>query len=145
MRQTRRFFAYTAALPLFATFLWMAIPGCSGENTLVAEGDPVARRKQKEEALNKISNPTGVPAQAAKAKGKGKSRSAPPRKVPWTKCTFHDRSASFLERQSSSAFVHRSMIDRWGRTSPTELERVGFQSFLDCFVRFAFFKHVFLR
>jgi hypothetical protein len=75
MRQTRRFFAYTAALPLFATFLWMAIPGCSGENTLVAKGDPVARRKQKEEALNKMLNPTGVPAQAAKAKGKGKSRS----------------------------------------------------------------------
>ena len=49
MRQTRRFFAYTAALPLFATFLWMAIPGCSGENALVAEGDPVAHRKQKEE------------------------------------------------------------------------------------------------
>jgi len=75
MRQTRRFFAYTAALPLFATFLWMAIPGCSGENTLVAEGDPVARRKQKEEALNKMLNPNGVPAQAAKAQGKGKSRS----------------------------------------------------------------------
>ena len=70
MRQPRRFFAYTAALPLLATFLWMAIPGCSGENTVVAEGDPVARRKHKDDALNKVLNPTGVPAPAAKAKGK---------------------------------------------------------------------------
>ncbi len=76
MRPTRRFFAYTAAPPLFAASLvWMAIPGCSGEKTLVAEGEPVARRKQKEESLNKMLNPTGAPAPATKARGKGKSRS----------------------------------------------------------------------
>ena len=74
MRQTRRFFACTSALPLLAAFLWITIPGCSGESTLVAEGDAGARRKQKEEALNKMLNPTGVPAKAAKVQGKGKSR-----------------------------------------------------------------------
>jgi hypothetical protein len=76
MRPTRRFFAYSAALPLFAAFLVsMSIPGCSSETTLVAEGEPLARRKQKEASLNKMLNPNGAPAPATKAKSKGKSSS----------------------------------------------------------------------
>jgi hypothetical protein len=50
----------------------VALAGCSGEKTLVAEGDPAARRKAKDEALNKMLNPDGK----APAKGKGRPKSA---------------------------------------------------------------------
>ena len=46
----------------------MAMPGCSGDNTVVAEGDPTARRKSKEEALQKMINPSGAPVPSAKGK-----------------------------------------------------------------------------
>jgi hypothetical protein len=75
MRRNHSFFAYAAASPLLAALLCIATSGCSGEGTVV-EGDPVARRKHKEDALNKMLNPTGAPAPAAKTKGKGKSASA---------------------------------------------------------------------
>ena len=37
------------------------------------------------------------------------------------------------------------MIGRWGTTSTTELKPASVHFFLDCFVRFAFYNHVFLR
>ena len=54
MTRMRRFFVYSAGLPILAIILaYMAMPGCSGDNTVVAEGDPTVRRKSKEEALRK--------------------------------------------------------------------------------------------
>jgi len=58
----RRVVIRSFALTIAATLL-----GCSGEETKVAEGDALARRKNKDEALDKALNPQGVP---TKPKGK---------------------------------------------------------------------------
>jgi len=58
----RRVVIRSFGLTLTATLL-----GCSGEESKVAEGDSLARRKKKDEALEKMLNPQGV---STKPKGK---------------------------------------------------------------------------
>jgi hypothetical protein len=73
MKQIRRFFAIAGALPVCAAVLvGIAATGCSDEKTLVAEGDPVARRKNKDEALNKMLNPNGESVAPSKSKKSAK-------------------------------------------------------------------------
>jgi hypothetical protein len=49
--------------------------GCSEETNKVAEGDPAARRKQKDDALDRMSNPFGTAPKAVATKTKGKTGS----------------------------------------------------------------------
>jgi hypothetical protein len=73
MRTTCNLFRYGVALRLIAIFLaFVAAPGCGGDQPLVAEGDSLARRKAKEDSLNRMLNPNGAPP-ASKTKGKSKS------------------------------------------------------------------------
>ena len=70
----RRFFVYSIGLPICMTVLAsITIPGCSGgDSAVVAEGEPAVRRKDKDDALNKLVNPNNTPVTPPK----GKSRSA---------------------------------------------------------------------
>jgi hypothetical protein len=48
-----------------------SLAGCSGDSTVVVEGDPEVRRKNKEAALERTLYPNGKPAAPAK---KGQNR-----------------------------------------------------------------------
>jgi hypothetical protein len=59
-------------LTLLAVIIaFSSIPGCSGDSTVVVEGDPEVRRKNKDAALEKTLYPNGKPAASTK---KGKVR-----------------------------------------------------------------------
>jgi hypothetical protein len=59
--------ARLVGLPLLATVIAAcSIVGCSGDQTVVVEGDPEVRRKNKENALEKTLYPNGKPAPKAK-------------------------------------------------------------------------------
>ena len=49
--------------------------GCSGETTKVAPEEAAARRKNKDDALDRMSNPFGTAPKTAAGKTKGKARS----------------------------------------------------------------------
>jgi hypothetical protein len=59
-----------------------AVAGCSGDSTTVVEGDPVARRKQKEDALQKALNPIGAPAPKGRGKGRPRGKVGPAEDLP---------------------------------------------------------------
>jgi hypothetical protein len=57
-------------LALLAVLLaFSSVPGCSGDPTVVVEGDPEVRRKNKADALEKTLYPNGKPAASTKKKG----------------------------------------------------------------------------
>jgi hypothetical protein len=56
---------------LAAVIAFCSVPGCSGDSTVVVEGDPEVRRKNKDAALEKMLYPNGKPAASTK---KGKIR-----------------------------------------------------------------------
>jgi hypothetical protein len=59
-------------LTLLAVIIaFSSVPGCSGDSTVVVEGDPEVRRKNKDAALEKTLYPNGKPAASTK---KGKVR-----------------------------------------------------------------------
>jgi hypothetical protein len=63
----RKSFRASVGLTLLAVMaLFSSIAGCSGDSTVVAEGDPEARRKAKEAALEKKLYPNGKPAASTK-------------------------------------------------------------------------------
>jgi hypothetical protein len=68
MRKSRRASLGLTLLAVITAF--SSIPGCSGDSTVVVEGDPEVRRKNKEAALEKTLYPNGKPAASTK-KGKG--------------------------------------------------------------------------
>jgi hypothetical protein len=67
-----RSFNRRVAVRSFALAIAASLLGCSGEETKVAEGDSLARRKRKDEALDRMLNPDGT----TPAKGKGKRSAA---------------------------------------------------------------------
>ena len=62
--------------------LTASVTGCSGETTKVAEGDAATRRKNKDDALDRMSNPFGTAPKTAAGKAKGKSRPGASKKEP---------------------------------------------------------------
>lgn len=48
--------------------------GCTEETTTVSAGEALQRRKNKDDAMDRMLNPTGA---APKAKGKGKAKADP--------------------------------------------------------------------
>ncbi len=54
-----------------AVIAFSAVSGCSGDSTVVAQGDPEVLRKKKADALEKTLYPNGKPA-ATTTKHKGK-------------------------------------------------------------------------
>ena len=67
-----------------------SIAGCSGETTVVAEGDPVTRRKNKDDAMNRMLNPIVGASPSGQEYGAGRVQAGPaPRRRP--KNSSHDR------------------------------------------------------
>jgi hypothetical protein len=56
---------------LVVIIAFSSVAGCSGDSTVVVEGDPEVRRKNKDAALEKMLYPNGKPAATAK---KGQNR-----------------------------------------------------------------------
>jgi hypothetical protein len=68
----RKSFGASIGLTLLAVIIALSsIPGCSGDSTVVVEGDPEVRRKNKDAALEKTLYPNGRPAASTK---KGQTR-----------------------------------------------------------------------
>jgi hypothetical protein len=68
----RKSLGTSMGLTLLAVIIaFSSVPGCSGDSTVVVEGDPEVRRKNKEAALEKTLYPNGKPAASTK---KGKVR-----------------------------------------------------------------------
>jgi hypothetical protein len=68
----RKSLGTSIGLTLLAVIIaFSSVPGCSGDSTVVVEGDPEVRRKNKEAALEKTLYPNGKPAASTK---KGKVR-----------------------------------------------------------------------
>jgi hypothetical protein len=64
-------FRTSMGLTLLAVIIaFSSVPGCSGDSTVVVEGDPEVRRKNKDAALEKILYPNGKPAATTKKGGK---------------------------------------------------------------------------
>jgi hypothetical protein len=67
----RKSFRTSIGLTLLAVIIaFSSVPGCSGDSTVVVEGDPEVRRKNKDAALEKILYPNGKPAATTKKSGK---------------------------------------------------------------------------
>jgi hypothetical protein len=63
----RKSFGTSIGLTLLAAIIaFSSIPGCSGDSTVVVEGDPEVRRKNKAAALEKTLYPDGKPAASTK-------------------------------------------------------------------------------
>jgi hypothetical protein len=68
----RKSFGTSIGLTLLAVIIaFSSVPGCSGDSTVVVEGDPEVRRKNKAHALEKTLYPNGKPAASTK---KGQTR-----------------------------------------------------------------------
>jgi hypothetical protein len=68
----RKSLGISIGLTLLAVIIaFSSVPGCSGDSTVVVEGDPEVRRKNKDAALEKTLYPNGKPAASTK---KGKVR-----------------------------------------------------------------------
>jgi hypothetical protein len=68
----RKSLGTSIGLTLLAVIIaFSSVPGCSGDSTVVVEGDPEVRRKNKDAALEKTLYPNGKPAASTK---KGKVR-----------------------------------------------------------------------
>ena len=68
----RKSFRASVGFMLLAVIIaFSSIPGCSGDSTVVVEGDPQVRKKNKEAALEKMLYPDGKPAASTK---KGRAR-----------------------------------------------------------------------
>jgi hypothetical protein len=67
----RKSFRTSIGLTLLAVIIaFSSVPGCSGDSTVVVEGDPEVRRKNKDAALEKTLYPNGKPAATTKKGGK---------------------------------------------------------------------------
>jgi hypothetical protein len=67
----RKSFRTSIGLTLLAVIIaFGSVPGCSGDSTVVVEGDPEVRRKNKDAALEKTLYPNGKPAPTTKKGGK---------------------------------------------------------------------------
>ena len=67
----RTSFRTSIGLTLLAVIIaFSSVPGCSGDSTVVVEGDPEVRRKNKDAALEKTLYPNGKPAATTKKGGK---------------------------------------------------------------------------
>jgi hypothetical protein len=64
MRKSLRTSVGLTVLAIMTAF--SSVPGCSGDSTVVVEGDPEVRRKNKEAALEKTLYPDGKPAASTK-------------------------------------------------------------------------------
>jgi hypothetical protein len=72
MNRTRTFVLCTAAIPMVAIALSAPLSGCSSDSTAVVEGDPAARRKQKDDAMKKKMKLNGNTASGPSGRGSSK-------------------------------------------------------------------------
>jgi hypothetical protein len=78
MERIRRFVISSMAIPMIAIAVSATLPGCSGDSTVVAQGDPAARRKEKDDAIKKKMRLNGDTASAPTGRGSSKKKAGPP-------------------------------------------------------------------
>jgi hypothetical protein len=78
MERIRRFVVSSVAIPIIAIAASATLPGCSNDSTVVAQGDPAARRKEKDDAMKKKMGLNGDTASAPTGKGSSKRKAGPP-------------------------------------------------------------------
>jgi hypothetical protein len=77
MERTRRFVICFVAIPMLAIAVSAALPGCSNDSTVVAQGDPAARRKQKDDAMKKKMALNGDTTSAPSGRASSKKKVGP--------------------------------------------------------------------
>jgi hypothetical protein len=64
-------------IPIVAIAFSATLPGCSNDSTVVAQGDPAARRKQKDDAMKKKMGLNGDTASAPFGRASSKKKVGP--------------------------------------------------------------------
>ena len=67
MKSPNRRYVFSLITLTLVGVLTASVTGCSGETTKVAEGDAATRRKNKDDALDRMSNPFGTAPKTAAA------------------------------------------------------------------------------